>query len=231
MRLDTRDHIQAEIFFEGAYERESLALAQRLLGPGDCFLDVGANVGQYSLAAARLVGPEGRVIAIEPNPETLYDLFWNRRANRLEETIEIVSGAVGTSFRALRFSVPPPSNRGISRRQDEHRGEDYFALSTRISDLCRDMNIKAVRLLKIDVEGYEEEALAGSLGQSISIDNILFEHIPGAFGTQADADRVIALLRQHEYEILTVEGEEYRGARAANEANLWARKRSLFEAE
>src|SRR4029079_13353817 len=50
----------------GRYEENTVALMTRLLKPGDCFVDVGANIGYLTLVGARLVGPTGTVIAFEP---------------------------------------------------------------------------------------------------------------------------------------------------------------------
>ncbi len=64
MKLDLLDFAQRAIFLDRVYEPATLALVTRLLKSGDCFVDVGANVGQYSLAASKIVGKTGRVIAI-----------------------------------------------------------------------------------------------------------------------------------------------------------------------
>src|SRR6266699_2559349 len=64
-----------------ATEREFL---NRFLRPGDTFVDVGANIGLFTLIAARLVGPQGRVLSFEPTPETFARLTKNVQTNRLE---------------------------------------------------------------------------------------------------------------------------------------------------
>ena len=65
LTLDFSDSIQRQIYF-GLYDQPETALLGRLLRPGDVFLDVGANVGYYSLIASQNVGLKGQVHAFEP---------------------------------------------------------------------------------------------------------------------------------------------------------------------
>ena len=71
-------------------------LVRSLLAPGMKVVDVGANVGYYTLMFAQVVGPAGRIIAIEPSPENLPELKLNIERNKLRN-VEIVSKAVGNS--------------------------------------------------------------------------------------------------------------------------------------
>lgn len=67
----------------GTVETEVQDALAELLRPGDVFYDVGANVGYFTIIAARLVGPEGRVVAVEPQPEAVKRLQHKRRAQRV----------------------------------------------------------------------------------------------------------------------------------------------------
>src|SRR3954470_5617129 len=62
---DQRDSVAREVCYTGWYEPQETQLASRILGPGDVFVDVGANWGYFSLIAAHWVGGTGRVIAFE----------------------------------------------------------------------------------------------------------------------------------------------------------------------
>ena len=66
MRLDLAEHMQRRIFWMGYYSRDVVATLKSLLRPGMRFVDVGANVGEISLIAAKLVGSKGQVISFEP---------------------------------------------------------------------------------------------------------------------------------------------------------------------
>ncbi len=66
VELDLSELIQRMVYL-GAFERWESRAVSRYLKPGMCFVDVGANIGYYSLLAARLVGSSGRVFAVEPS--------------------------------------------------------------------------------------------------------------------------------------------------------------------
>ena len=69
MHVDPGDYaVGHTIARTGSYEPEVSAALREVLGPGGTFVDVGANLGWFSLLGASLVGPLGRVIAVEPNP-------------------------------------------------------------------------------------------------------------------------------------------------------------------
>src|ERR1700730_16140389 len=78
IKLDLADYIQRSIYLRTFEPRES-ALIRHYLKPGMTFVDVGANVGYYTLLAASLVGRRGRVLAFEPSPYVF---------ERLVETME-----------------------------------------------------------------------------------------------------------------------------------------------
>lgn len=84
MLLDLGEHMQGQIFWHGSYSREIIFLLKRILRPGMVFIDCGANVGEVSLVAAKLVGATGRVLAFEPVDRFANQLERNVRANRLD---------------------------------------------------------------------------------------------------------------------------------------------------
>lgn len=77
MLLDPREHIERGIPFDWEWEREVEDLTRSHLRPGCCFVDIGANVGYFSLLAASIVGPSGCVLAFEPNPAIRSKLLSN----------------------------------------------------------------------------------------------------------------------------------------------------------
>ncbi|WP_245329013.1 FkbM family methyltransferase [Bradyrhizobium centrolobii] len=127
------------------------------LRPGETFVDVGANVGQLSLAAAMSVTRSGRVIAIEAHPRTCKYLQGNVRLNDL--TIEIHNTAIGsthgelffTDFRSddMNFASATPLPGSATLRVPVH------TLDSVVGD-------RPVDLLKVDVEGFEVDLLKGA---------------------------------------------------------------------
>ena len=83
-RCDLRDHIMREVCFTGGYEPQETALLKMMLRPGMTFVDVGANWGYFSLAAAHLVGLAGRVVSVEADPRACRTLRANFARNGLD---------------------------------------------------------------------------------------------------------------------------------------------------
>ncbi len=79
-RIVPREQISRALYVSGTYEPSTLVVLRSLLRDGDVLVDVGANVGVFSLVAARWVGPAGRVIAFEPS---------SRECSRLDDTIAL----------------------------------------------------------------------------------------------------------------------------------------------
>ena len=234
MRLNLRDFIQQIIFFRGTYEGQTLHLMGQLLSNGDCFVDVGANVGIYSLAAARRVGAKGRVVAIEPNPEICAELLFNRRLNNQEQVIMVVAAAATDAACLLPFAVPTSTaglNRGRSRElSDVTQEKDWFFVSgTRLSEILARASVSAIKVMKIDVEGSEFRVLRG-LFENESVpqpQHILFEFLPNDFSYAKSPNDLLLYLEEHGYEVLTVTGKQYTLGRAIPEDNLWARRKDI----
>src|ERR1700685_3926462 len=100
MTLDVHSDYEAMIWL-GLEERVELAALKSLLKPGDTFVDCGANLGLWTLAAAPLVGEQGKVIAFEANPDTVRRLREHARPG--ESWVKIHEAAVSDHPGVLRF--------------------------------------------------------------------------------------------------------------------------------
>src|SRR5437762_6700710 len=91
MELDLFDEgISRELLHCDVRERETLYVLTRILRPGMTVLDVGANIGYYVLLAARMVGPEGFIYAVEPAPANVGALQRNLRLNALDDRVRVL---------------------------------------------------------------------------------------------------------------------------------------------
>src|SRR5579862_7639716 len=77
-----RDTISREVCFTGYYEPQETAIVRSILRPGMNFVDVGANWGYFTLLSASLVGANGRVLSLEPDPRLFLMLSENVRRSR-----------------------------------------------------------------------------------------------------------------------------------------------------
>jgi FkbM family methyltransferase len=135
-----------------------------LLRPGDTFIDIGANVGMATLTAARAVGPGGRILAFEPNPEVSLILAQSLRRNGLEQ-VELHPNAIGE--RPGRFSLfVPDSNHGEGSLGTQFADRPGRLVEVEVVDGGRLVELDRCDFIKIDVEGYEVhviEAIKGTI--------------------------------------------------------------------
>jgi len=135
-------------------EAPELHLLQRYVWPGSCVIDVGANIGFFSLMASDWVSQSGLVLAIEPAPENLKRL--NKRIQRLglEGNVKIIPSAAADQ-QGMRHLVLNPDHHGDHRLGDV--GEEVHAETLdHLAETHRDFKVS---LVKIDVQGAEEIVL------------------------------------------------------------------------
>ena len=155
------DKVMAPIIAaNGTWETLECEWLARTLKPGDTFLNVGANVGYHVLRAARLVGPHGRVIAIEPDPENFAYLLANIAIHGLTN-VTTIRCAAGSSTAKLRLHR---SEFNVG----DYRLNPFAAASTsvkvkvrRMDDLLRGQRIDAA---VVDTQGWDHEVVAGMAG-------------------------------------------------------------------
>jgi FkbM family methyltransferase len=154
---------EARWYSEHGIERRSLALVERFLPEGGVFVDVGANVGVFTVAAARRAGEGGRVVAFEPNDRTRPFLTLNLQRHRVSRSVEVRTEAVGDAWgtRSFRSYENSPVSGFGSPPETFHPGRLLEESTVRVTTLS-DAVEGAVDMVKIDVEGFEAEVLSGA---------------------------------------------------------------------
>lgn len=164
------DWVSKKIEEDGIYEAAQTRLIPSFIGAGTTCLDVGANIGYYTMWMSRLSLRGGSVHAFEPNPLTFSFLQENVQANGLENVF-VNNVAVGqrTETTLINLDLPLPAegpdggvqNLGgwslVRRRKGEHQVQVVS-----IDDYVAQKKIEKVSFIKIDVEGFEREVLAGA---------------------------------------------------------------------
>jgi FkbM family methyltransferase len=125
--------------------------------PGDCVWDVGANVGVYTLKFAQHVGESGKVIAFEPFADTFQQLSVNTNSLIQVQCVRLALGADDEQIKVQPIS-PANSSNSVWQKDDSSAGELICIKPG--AKLIRD-GYKPPNILKIDVEGFEEEVLWG----------------------------------------------------------------------
>jgi len=163
IRVDLDEWIQYQIFLTGYYDVETrpTCLFRRIVQEGMTVIDVGANVGYYTLQAAARVGRTGQVHAFEPASATFARLVENISLNRFENIVArqaivhdrggrhklFVAGSDNTGQSGLRS---PPGFRSVEQVE-----------AVILDDYCASAGLRRVDVVKIDVEGNELAVLRG----------------------------------------------------------------------
>jgi FkbM family methyltransferase len=158
---DIADVIQRYIYFFGRWEPHVEAVISQCLSPGDTFIDIGANIGYFSLFATTLVGETGKVVAIEPSARIFERLSENVRLNPSAATVRMVQAAVADHAGILTLHAGPDDNSGMaSLLRTEGLGSEQVQARP-LGSLLTDQELLSSRLIKIDVEGAEEMIIRG----------------------------------------------------------------------
>jgi len=148
---------------EEEYEPKVMDTFVKNIKEGDTVIDVGANIGEFSLSASKKVGPKGRVISIEPLNQAAIWLEKNFLVNGFSN-YEILEKAAGSKTGIMTlYKTSPSSEMGIldpkvTEKKLISSGE--IKVDT-IDKIMSSRNIETVEMLKIDVEGFENEVLIG----------------------------------------------------------------------
>ncbi len=140
------------------YEPEITDIFCRWLRPGDTVIDVGANVGWFTLLAASIVGPSGSVHAFEPGPDNLKLLDENVQLNEFKN-ITISGNPLSDEATMRDFYLNPKGHGGHSLWKMMPEATP-LNLQTKTLDQCLFKN--KIRILKIDTEGHEQRILMGA---------------------------------------------------------------------
>ena len=154
-RCDPRDIIQNSLIYFGIWEPTITRYLTTLELGGHAVLDVGASIGYHSILCAKLVGPTGRVFAVEPMPRILDLLRENIQLNNLRNVV-IIDRCVTTTPGPCAMYYGPDYNLGKSSLLRARAGNEKVTVEgVSFPDLLTPDQFKQIRLVKIDVEGGE----------------------------------------------------------------------------
>jgi FkbM family methyltransferase len=198
--------------FRENYEPELIYL-EKLLSPGSVFIDVGANMGIYTLVASRLVGEAGRVIAFEPSAQSLPLLLENIELNSLKNVCAFPVALADRVGKARLYHQGVPECNSLAR-DPSWGGEAEEVTMETLDNIVKGASVTRVDVIKIDVEGAEELVLRGAANVLASMrPAVIFEVNPNCsalFGLSAQGSS--NLLANLGYEFLAL-GSVSRGAK------------------
>lgn len=160
-------------------EAAVVAAVKERLRPGSTFVDAGANIGFFTVLAARLVGQAGRVVAIEMMPDTVSRLRAHLALNRLTNVV-VLDHALSNSSGEKVVATVPEGKYGratITRTGDGER--KVTVVTGTLDELLADTSAP-IDLIKMDLEGAETPALEGASKVLERTNAVIFEQLEGA---------------------------------------------------
>jgi FkbM family methyltransferase len=165
--------ISKELIETGFHEKPTTELSKKEIHPGMVAIDIGANLGYYCLLESRLAGPNGKIYAIEPVPANFEALKRNIELNGYQN-IETHCLAISDKSGKAEFLTTDASNWGTMvdlesdaiagdmKERLKDIGEQTIEVTTKtLDEFVEENNIKAVNFMRMDIEGFEVNALRG----------------------------------------------------------------------
>ena len=196
------------LFFHrlGWMGRSERTFLEQHVQAGMCVVDIGANLGLYTLLLSRLVGPTGCVIGIEPDPELFGALQANCRENRASN-VELHNLAAG-SERGRSVLHRSGINAGDNRLA-RHESAVSRSVEVNIATLDEIVRGRRVDFIKMDVQGWEGEVIAGMQQVLTNPElQICFEYWPyGLRNAGHDPESILSVLGHEGFQIYPLFGE------------------------
>lgn len=166
MELHLPDQVQGCIYYFGLWEINLTHYLKRSLKPGDILIDVGANVGYYTLLAAKQVGNDGKVYAVEASASAYKFLKRNIEINRLENVMSFHRAASDKDAELEIYSGETRANLGATTIRRNKAEKFRFKLEGTVKASPLDQiipidDLLRARIIKIDVEGAEISVIRG----------------------------------------------------------------------
>jgi FkbM family methyltransferase len=177
MRCMFRDNYSEKkfVFTPWRYDRQERQLLRQHLGKTGVFLDIGANVGIYTLTALTSPGFNGRILAFEPNPVTRERLQTNLAANNCnhdDARVQVMPIGIADSHSQFTLQLDG-HNLGASSISQHNRSRLAEGQGTQVVIDCKPLldvletqNVRHIDVIKIDIEGAEDKAMAPYLAQA-----------------------------------------------------------------
>jgi FkbM family methyltransferase len=201
LRFKAADGVGRHIYKKDVYEETTTRclLKEVQFAQGDVVLDVGANIGWYSLLAAKY---GSQVYAFEPDPLNFKLLNENIAMNKLEEKVTPYQCALSDKEAVLPLYLYPDKNRGRHSLHAMEGCEKVDVRAVRLDDFLNEQGIegKHIKFIKMDIEGHEYPALLGATKLLETVPYLLIEHAPDHMerGGYA-AEQVLSLLKTYHY--------------------------------
>lgn len=218
-RIPRRDTAILPSLLNGDYEQDEVRVLRQVLKPGMTFVDVGANIGIFTVVGAHLVGPSGAVVCFEPEPSNYRLLLQNLARNGVTNVrAENVAVGARAETRTLHLEGRSIATHSLLTTHRTGRIEAQIEVNVVRLDEHLTPDIERIDLLKIDVEGYEPFVLEGAESILDRVGCVLFEFTREDVEASYGLDATIELLQRFPY-LYAMDGRQ-RGLRAITAREL-----------
>ena len=156
------DYVGQAVYYFGDLDPKLSWILQTTLRPGDHFIDVGANIGLLTFLGSKLVGEQGRVLAVDPQPKVIACLE-NALERNQTTNVTLARCGVGQESGQLTLYVPEGNLGSASFSKLPGEKTETFHVPVRtLTDLLKEHQFEQARLVKLDVEDWEAEVVAGA---------------------------------------------------------------------
>ena len=167
--VEPKDVIEVGLLATGTWDEDIWDWIKGYLQPGRVMIDVGAHIGTMTLRGAKAVGETGKVLAVEPNPDTVAKLQANIAASHARNII-VEPVAAGSKPGELELFIGSKINSGTSSLSKEnaeehgaHNAQSVKVPIQRLDDLVEKAGLTRIDIIKVDVEGAETQVLTGGM--------------------------------------------------------------------
>lgn len=154
------EYIGRRILTVGSFEKDEMVRLPSFVKPGDCCVDVGANIGLHTLSLARAVGVTGHVFSFEPVRKNALLAQLNCEINNLHNVTMIASPLSDVSGKRLSANLPDNDSSFAFFSETGDMGDE--GVTQTLDEFCRSRAIASVHFIKVDVEGAEMKILRGA---------------------------------------------------------------------
>jgi FkbM family methyltransferase len=200
----------AHRYYRDDHEADLFDCLRQIVKPGDTVIEVGANVGIFTVLLARWLSPNGRIFAFEPTPMAKDALEDHLNLNRVEEIVTVIPDALSDAAGQARFYMEGTSGQNtLSTTHSRLPNAECISIFVNTLDaFCQARHVEP-NLIKIDVEGFEFHVLRGSLQLLLSNRPfVVVEFHPMLWGeTGVTQSRIEELLDRVDYKCIPITGQ------------------------
>ena len=208
-KLDLSKAVDKRLFLNG-FEKDTIDYFCKTIKEKDIVLDIGANIGIYSLIAGKRVGKFGKVYAFEPATKAYNNLLSNIELNKFDNIIPIKSGVSECSGTASFNICEDDAFNSLGGTPMREIVKKETIELTSIDDFVKKNNIKKIDVIKVDTEGAEYLVFKGA-EKTINIYKpiLFFENNPSAQeGFKNNSNDLLKLIRSNNYRLYELENKK-----------------------